>query len=282
MATAAEAQRQTREFAQAVGIEDLAIESFLGLPLDALRTGKPLGWAVSIDARTVQATSMVSLATGDLSDVPLLVGSTLHDGTLNILPTILNTRTFGDLHIALAGSLNGQPDEFREVALHYRDLLPDRSTADLLMLGVSYGRFRYPFTKLLDAWGRHNRAPVYRYQFNWRSPAAGGLIGSCHGADIPFWFGHLNSRIVGKRPPQGLATAMATALGAFARCGTPACPQLPDWPEYDARHRSTMVLDAEPHVAGQELYQEQAIWEEFAGPRASDVEPYRNSWRLYG
>jgi para-nitrobenzyl esterase len=187
----------------------------------------------------------------------------LHDGTLNIIPTILSTPTLDDLPDAFARSLLGEADEFRQVVRRYRELRPELPRSELLKVGVTYGKFRHPFTEFLDGWTRRYRSPVYRYQFDWESPVAGGLIGSCHSVDLPFWFGHTNSPMVGDEPPPGLATTMATALGAFARAGAPTCSQLPDWPEYEGVNRSTMVLGPDPRVAGQDLYEEQVIWDEF-------------------
>jgi para-nitrobenzyl esterase len=261
---AAEAQQQAQEFATSIGVEDASLEACRDLDLDTVRSGKSLGWNVSIDGRALHATHLESIAAGNIGDVPLMVGSTLHDGTLNILPTILNNPTLDDLPAALAGSLNGDPNEFVPVAEGYRELYPDLSTTELLKIGVTYGKFRHPFTEYLDSWSRQHRSPVYRYQFNWQSPIAGGLVGSCHSLDLPFWFGHANSPMVGSRPPQDLAMMMATALGAFARSGSPSCPELGDWPAYEEANRSTMVLDVESHVAGQDLYREQVIWDEFA------------------
>lgn len=258
-----EAQQQAQEFAESVGVDGASIEACRDLSLDTVRSGKPLGWNVSVDGRAVHATPMAALATGDLGDVPLLVGSTLHDATLNILPTLLANPTLDDLPGALAGALNGEPGEFVQVAQRYRETYPDLPSTELLRIGVTHRKFRHPFTEFLDAWSRQHRSLVYRYQFNWQSPVAGGLIGSCHSLDLPFWFGHASSAMVGDQPPPNLATAMATALGAFARSGAPVSPRLGDWPAYEEVNRSTMVLDADPRLAGQDLYREQAIWDEF-------------------
>ena len=45
-----------------------------------------------------------------------------------------------------------------------------------------------------------------------------------------------------------LAAAMQTAWANFARSGNPSHAGLPDWPEYDAQSRLTIVFDAACHV----------------------------------
>ncbi|MFJ2212255.1 carboxylesterase/lipase family protein [Streptomyces sp. NPDC101062] len=84
----------------------------------------------------------------------------------------------------------------------------------------------------------------YLYEFAWRSPRHGGLLGACHGAELGFVFdrpGHpAYAPMLGDRPPAHLAEAMHRAWVAFARTGDPG------WEPYDRDTRTTMVFGGGP------------------------------------
>ena len=99
--------------------------------------------------------------------------------------------------------------------------------------------FRVPATRLAERHAAHQPA-TYAYLFTWKSPALGGMLGSCHALDIPFVFGCVDDRLVqrfvGDHPAvAGISRRMQDAWLAFARTGDPGHPELGDWPRYDAR-----------------------------------------------
>lgn len=94
---------------------------------------------------------------------------------------------------------------------------------------------------------------------------AGGMLGACHGLDVPFVFGSLTqpgiARFTGGGPPAlALADFVQEAWLAFARTGDPSTPTQP-WPRYDREHRPTMVLGPECFVADDPLAGERRFWE---------------------
>ena len=79
------------------------------------------------------------------------------------------------------------------------------------------------------------------YEFAWPSPAFGGMLGACHGLEIPFVFDTLDlgSRqmlggLLGPNPPQTLATEMHDAWVRFVASGQPGWPRYDDWRAHDA------------------------------------------------
>ena len=78
--------------------------------------------------------------------------------------------------------------------------------------------FRIPSLRMCEAQSARGTA-VYDYLFTWRSPALGGLLGSCHALEIPFVFGTLTTpgveRFTGEGP-EALALSREDA-GRMAR-----------------------------------------------------------------
>jgi para-nitrobenzyl esterase len=99
------------------------------------------------------------------------------------------------------------------------------------------------------------------YEFAWRSPAFGGLLGACHGLEIAFVFDTLAPSFrpvlgpaLGDDPPQRLADAMHAAWVAFATGGDPG------WPRYDLTRRATMRFDITSAVVDDPRAAERELW----------------------
>ncbi len=106
--------------------------------------------------------------------------------------------------------------------------------------------FRIPAVRLAELHAKR-RGRIYNYLFTWPSPAARGMLGSCHALELGFVFGtnHIPGmpQFAGTGPAvERLATQMQDAWLAFARSGDPSCASLGTWPQYDASKRSTMIL----------------------------------------
>lgn len=125
--------------------------------------------------------------------------------------------------------------------------------------------FRVPAVRLAEAARRH--APhVYKYLFTWRSPALGGLLGSCHALEIPFVFGTTDvpalRGFVGEGEGVGrLSGYMMDAWLSFARSGSPRAEGLGEWPAYDGERRATMLLGEACGAADAPHDAERAFWD---------------------
>ncbi len=94
----------------------------------------------------------------------------------------------------------------------------------------------------------------------------GGALGACHGVDVPFVLGAIGSRgadrFMGGGPEaEALSDRMMSAWLAFARCGDPQHPGLPNWAPYDAQRRATMFLGAKCELVNAPFDEERKIWE---------------------
>jgi para-nitrobenzyl esterase len=101
--------------------------------------------------------------------------------------------------------------------------------------------FRGPATRLAEARASIG-APTWLAWFTWPTPVFGGVLGSCHGLDIPFVFDVLGAPGVGMFTGTGaeraaIATAFHGALTAFAHGDDPA------WPAYDIERRAVWRID---------------------------------------
>ena len=104
---------------------------------------------------------------------------------------------------------------------------------------------------------------TFVYELTWTAPGMGGILGACHGLDIPLVFGNLSSggpgMLIGENPPadaETLSQFMRSAWTAFAADGEPG------WPTFDAEQRLTQLLDAPPTVTAYPEEASRMLWEQ--------------------
>jgi para-nitrobenzyl esterase len=117
--------------------------------------------------------------------------------------------------------------------------------------------FRMPSLKLaeaqLEVGGR-----AYLYELTWTAPGMGGVLGACHGLDVPLVFGNLTAgqpaMLIGDPTADAVALSarMRTAWTAFATNGDPG------WPRYDTG--STRLFDVGSTVAPYPEQVSRQIW----------------------
>ena len=101
-------------------------------------------------------------------------------------------------------------------------------------------------------------APTYLYRFDRATPMLRLLrIGATHATELPYLFGNLVSGrrdptflLGGRRVGRALSGRMQQRWRGFVRDGVPDAAGAPRWPRYDARSRSTLVIDREDLVVG--------------------------------
>jgi para-nitrobenzyl esterase len=105
----------------------------------------------------------------------------------------------------------------------YSELRPGSSPAQMLAALQSDESFRAPAWRVID--GRdQSGSPTWSYFFTWPTPVFGGVLGACHGLDIPFVFDNITvpgvEMFIGQSPAhRPIADALAGALTNFARTG---------------------------------------------------------------
>ncbi len=95
---------------------------------------------------------------------------------------------------------------------------------------------------------------AFRYRFDKASPFMNGVLGACHGIELPFVFGTTDHPIVGLFSGQGktvqtLSESIQTAWVSFAYNGDPSCDMLGKWPEYGTGGQQVMRFDDESGVS---------------------------------
>jgi len=200
-----------------------------------------LPWAPTVDGGTLPESPIDRIRTGEAAGIDLLVGSNTEETRLFLLSDGTIDRITQEMLSALAVGYGLPPEGLNA----YRAAHPGASAGDLFAAIQTDGYWRIPALRLADAHATTARTCTYMYEFAWRSPQMGGRLGAAHAVEIPFVFDTLGlgtEPLLGRDPPQSLATAMHTAWIAFAARGD--C----GWPRYDPITRATMHFDTASHV----------------------------------
>jgi para-nitrobenzyl esterase len=200
-----------------------------------------MGFAPTVDGVAVPRHPFHPTASDVAADVPLMIGSTRTELTLQS-----DAAAFSLDEVALRGRVQqlvgGAADAI--VAL-YRKANPTARQSDLYFLIASDYRYGAPAMKIAERRAALGKGPVYLYYFRWETPLEGGRLKSPHTIEIPFVFDNVQaSRLTaGATGAQALADRVSDAWLAFARSGDPNTSKLPHWPAFDASRRATMMFD---------------------------------------
>lgn len=226
-------------------------------------THRRIPFSPVIDGEALPAAPWQALADGSARDVGLLVGHNRDEFRLfSLLDGVLGQVTHHQATAALellAPGVDG--------ARRYREALPAATEEELYERVGGDWLFRMPSLHLAESQvaggGR-----VHLYELTWPAPGFGGLLGACHGLDIPLVFGNLTSgqpaALLGDPPPPEapeLSAQMQAAWTAFAMGGEPG------WPAYDSERRLTQVFDSTSAVARYPEETSRLLWHDHAfGP----------------
>jgi len=138
---------------------------------------------------------------------------------------------------------------------------PDRTSGQLGASIAGDDAFWIPAVGLAE----DRRAPTWMYRFDWATPVFGGVLGACHGVELPFVFDTLDAArgFIGEGPElPALAGAVHGAWVAFASSGDPG------WPTYDGERRATMRFDDGGGVADDPDAALRACWSDLGARQA--------------
>ncbi len=210
-----------------------------------------LDFGPTVDGVVLEAVPLEKVVAGRGSDVSVLVGNTSEE--FDMMGAAVGDVT-DDQVIATFAAL-GLSDE---QASHYRSELGYRPPGSMLGHLFTDRTFRVPSARLAEA-RMTAQAATFLYEFGWRSPAMGGMLGAAHCLDLPFVFDCLDAPgvedVLGTEPPQSLADTMHRAWVDFVRSGDPG------WPAYGDSRRSAMVFDCEPRVIDDAARTLRTVWE---------------------
>ena len=227
----------------------------VAVSVDVRRDDIGAGFQPWIDGDVLRSQAADGLAAGSAAGVPFLAGTNEQEMNLwRVLDPGLRSLD----EAGLAGRVQRLVgDAAGDLVAAYRSSRPEAEPAELWQAIWSDREFRIPSLRALDA--QATRTPnTFAYLFTWPSPAAG--IGACHGLELPFVFGTLDSKgadaFAGSGPSaESLATTIQDAWLAFARTGDPG------WPAYDQTTRATMLLGEKPEVVDDPLSAERSAWD---------------------
>ncbi|MFE2415518.1 carboxylesterase/lipase family protein [Streptomyces hokutonensis] len=211
-----------------------------------------------VDGEVLPVTPWEGLAAGAARDVELMVGHNREEYRLFVVLSG-QARKIGPADASTALRRFG-PGPDAESA--YRDAYPDGSPEELYERVQTDWLFGIPSLHLAEAQlTGGGRAHVY--ELTWPAPGLGGVLGACHGLDIPLLFGTFTADLGNllfadvEPSPEALALSFRfrSSWAEFARTGDPG------WPAYDTEQRSVQILDAQPVVTAYPEETSRRLWE---------------------
>jgi para-nitrobenzyl esterase len=219
---------------------------------------RSIPFAPVVDGDVLPATPWQALAEGAGRDVELLAGHTRDEQRLfTALEGMLGQVTPEQAATALAVFAPG-PDGARR----YRAGFPTAGPDELYELVNSDWLFRMPSLHLAQAQSAAG-SRAHLYELTWPAPGMGGVLGACHGLDVPLVFGNLDRGQPALLIGDG-AAAEATALSSRMRAGWTAFAAGgdPGWPAYDSEQRLTQLFDTRPTVTAYPEEISRRIWQD--------------------
>src|SRR6185312_1617774 len=180
------------------------------------------------------------------ADIPLLIGGTREESGFFLADDdeVWHGRvTEESLRRRIAAVAGGEAEQ---VLAAY----PGGAPGDRLIAALTGANF-WVRTVLLAERKAAQRAPVYMYSLDWRSPFQSGRLKAHHAMDLPFVFDtpDVPDTTRGAAGARELAAIVSGVWANFARSGSPKTAAIPDWPAYDTARRATMLFDATCRVA---------------------------------
>ncbi|MCU0669046.1 MAG: carboxylesterase/lipase family protein [Myxococcota bacterium] len=259
-------------FRDATGHAEADVAALRALPVEAVLAAQQrvvdeswkhvegLAFQPTVDGSVVPRAPLDAIGAGAAADVALLIGTNLDEWRLFAIADAklrdMDEAALLRRLVRVPPGATSDPQQLAGEAVEvYRRARAGALPTDpaSLWLAMQTDRvFRVPAIRLAERQLRH--ASVFQYRFDWPSPALGGLLGACHGLEVPFVFGTLDQEragdLVGRGPAaQALSERMQDAWIAFATHGDPG------WPAYDLERRATQRFAAacdvelDPHSA---------------------------------
>lgn len=221
-----------------------------------------------IDGEVLPADPLQAIAGGAAGDVQLLIGTNEDEWQMFIQFTDRGKLTLNDegLMKVCNKRTRGAGEKLIPQYLRARAAAGLSNKPVHVFNAIESDRvFRVPAIRLLEAQHAHN-AGTFAYLFTWDSPLFNGELGACHALEIPFAFGSIHTpfaqNFCGKgKQVEKLAERMEHAWAAFARTGSPAHEDLPEWSAYEPGSRATMELGPECAVRRDPYGTERALWD---------------------
>ena len=198
------------------------------------------GWAPTVDGDVLPAQPFDPQAPAQSKEVPVMIGTTLHEFTMSTYVPAFRTITKEKAVEFLKQRYGDRTDDFLAA---FEKAYPGYRPKDLVDVDFVFRPGAVEQARLKAA---QQGAPVYMYMFAWESPVLDGMFRSTHCMEIPFAFNNAvlhASMTGGGAEAQALAEKMSGAWLNFARTGNPNAEGLPQWDAYTEEGGATMFFN---------------------------------------
>jgi len=222
-------------------------------------------FAPVVDGTILPAHQFDPVATSISAEIPILLGYNTHEQTYFSL-TAKDEAAFNLDEEGLrkrVAALAGEANVARVLEI-YRKGHPGQSPSELFFLIGSDQSRGIDITKLAERKFAQGKAPIFMYLFAWHSPALGGKLRAPHTVEIPFVFDNTDIpklMTTGSPIEKALAARTSEAWIQFARTGNPNHKELPNWPAYTIKDRSTMIFDKTCRMLNDPRSDERKLWQ---------------------
>ena len=197
-------------------------------------------------------------------DLPIIIGDMKTETSSYMAPIdavwnrVLTREEMVNRVAPIAGKHTGHVIEI------YDRLCNGMNPSEQLIAITTDSNFRIRSWILAQRRAQLGRGKVWMYSFEWQTPVFDGRLGAPHAMDVPFTFNTLDlTNATGGAPEaQVLSDTMAGLWCAFARTGVPSHPSVPEWPTYDTKHRSTLMLDRVCRIEQDPNGDARRLWQE--------------------
>ena len=201
------------------------------------------GFNPILDGKIIPAHPFHPAAPAISANIPMLIGTCLNELVSGVDNPERETLKEGELLKRVTERYKGKAVD---IITAYRKEYPGESPFGI-WAAISAAGTRQNAIMQAERKAAQSSAPAYMYLYAWRTPMLGGNIGTFHGSEITFV--NDNASLCphyGGTGPEALALSakMGEAWASFARTGNPGHRDLPPWPAYMEKTRSTMVFNS--------------------------------------
>jgi para-nitrobenzyl esterase len=248
---------------------EVILDKLQKLPIDEIldlqaKIGSP---SPVIDSDIIPSSPLELIQNGSAKSRDLLIGSDWNESSLfnfGINQKYAETLTDESALQLVSNRLNWVDDKNKIDRLFKTYKKNRKNLRDLVDGFVTDLMFRIPSIVTAEAHLNENKN-TYMYLFNYPSPFKNEEMGAIHTIENVFVFGSLGEYPLEIYPPKNKETIILSekimdSWINFAYTGNPNHPNIPKWPNYDLKNRSTMIFNKEMEIIDDPSQSERKIW----------------------